>query len=75
MSEVLGVNPLSAGWRATASEPLETALASLVDALITDRNDARQAKDFTRADRIRDELAAAGISIEDSPTGSQWSLQ
>ncbi|TAL44346.1 MAG: cysteine--tRNA ligase [Salinibacterium sp.] len=75
MTEVLGVNPLSPQWKAGASEPLDRALASLVEALIADRNEARQSKDFARADRIRDELAAAGISIEDSPTGSQWSLQ
>lgn len=75
MSEVLGINPLSPGWRSGTSEPAERALASLVASLITDRDTARSAKNFAVADRIRDELATAGISIEDGPTGSHWSLQ
>ena len=75
MTEVLGINPLSPQWRVAASEPAQRALTSLIESLIADRNAARAAKDFTVADRIRDELAAAGISIEDGPTGSHWSLQ
>ncbi len=75
MTEVLGINPLSPSWRASASEPAERALASLVESLIADRNAARAAKDFTTADRIRDELGLAGISIEDGPSGSHWELQ
>ena len=74
MAEVLGMNPLNPQWSAAGAEPAERALASLVESLIADRNAARAAKDFTAADRIRDELAAAGISIEDGPTGSHWSL-
>ncbi len=74
MVEVLGINPLDATWRAGASEPSMRALGSLVESLIADRDAARAAKDFTAADRIRDELAAAGISVEDGPTGSHWSF-
>ncbi len=74
MVEVLGINPLSPQWRAESSEPTEQALKSLVESLIADRNSARQTKDFSTADRIRDELSAAGISVEDTPTGSHWSL-
>jgi cysteinyl-tRNA synthetase len=75
MTEVLGINPLSAQWRAAASGATERALASLIETLIADRNAARAAKDFSAADRIRDELAAAGISVEDGPTGSHWSIE
>jgi len=74
MTEILGINPLSPMWRADASAPAERALASLVDTLIADRNAARSAKDFATADRIRDELAAAGISVEDGAGATQWSL-
>jgi len=74
MVEVLGINPGSAQWAAAASEPTERALGSLVESLIADRNAARAAKDFATADRIRDELAAAGITIEDGAAESHWSV-
>ena len=73
MSEVLGINPLSPQWKAD-SAPADRALGQLVEMLIADRNAARAAKDFAAADRIRDELAAAGIAVEDGPTGSHWSI-
>ncbi|MBC7590401.1 MAG: cysteine--tRNA ligase [Salinibacterium sp.] len=74
MSEVLGINPLSPQWRDDRATPSERALTSLVETLIADRNAARAAKDFAAADRIRDELAAAGIAVEDGATGSHWSI-
>ncbi len=43
-----------------------------IDALVQGRNDARAAKDFARADSIRDELSARGITIQDSATGTLW---
>ena len=75
MTEVLGINPLSPEWQSQTSAPAERALATLVEGLIEQRNAARAAKDFGTADRIRDELAQSGVTVEDGPTGSHWSLQ
>jgi cysteinyl-tRNA synthetase len=42
--------------------------------MLTQRADARAAKDWAAADRIRDAIAAAGIALEDGPDGTHWSL-
>ncbi|WP_290648040.1 cysteine--tRNA ligase [Aquisalimonas sp.] len=46
--------------------------AAAIDALLEQRQAARRAKDFATADRIRDDLQARGIVIEDSTGGSTW---
>ena len=43
-----------------------------VEALIQARQDAKKAKNFAEADRIRDELKAAGIELTDIPHGAKW---
>jgi cysteinyl-tRNA synthetase len=45
-----------------------------VDTLIGARNAARKAKDFKKADEIRDELASMGVVIKDGPQGTTWEL-
>jgi cysteinyl-tRNA synthetase len=43
-----------------------------IDALVRERDAARAARDFARADAVRDELAAQGIKLEDTPGGTIW---
>lgn len=46
--------------------------AEEIESLISERNEARAAKDFAKADQIRDQLASAGITIEDGADGTRW---
>ena len=44
-----------------------------IDALVRQRTEAKKAKNWAEADRIRDELKARGITITDTPQGTKWS--
>ena len=67
MLEVLGL---------TVDEAVEVdeELAARVGSLIEQRRAARDNKDFALADQIRDELQQMGVTIEDTPTQTTWSL-
>ncbi|MDT8444155.1 MAG: cysteine--tRNA ligase [Desulfuromonadales bacterium] len=73
---ILGSNP--AAWLArSAREGLADAGLSgaKIEALIAERREARARRDFARADRIRDELAAKGVLLLDSPEGTTWKVK
>lgn len=43
-----------------------------IEELIEKRNEAKKAKDFETADKVRDELTALNISVMDTPNGVVW---
>ena len=43
-----------------------------IQRLVDERITAKQARDFARADAIRDRLAADGVQLEDTPQGVRW---
>ena len=43
-----------------------------IEALIQRRNDARDNKDWAEADRVRDQLQALGVVLEDGAGGTSW---
>jgi cysteinyl-tRNA synthetase len=52
-------------------EPDDEPVDSRAEALLWERQEARQRRDFARADAIRDELSQMGYTVEDSPQGSR----
>ena len=64
LDSVVGLLPAEeAGGDAEADE---------IEKLIAERDEARKNRDFARSDEIRDDLAARGIILEDTPDGTKW---
>ncbi len=78
MLDVLGLDPFDEHWAGSASSSRERRLGSALDVLVSTllerRTEARASRDFATADAIRDQLSAAGIDLEDTPQGPQWTL-
>jgi len=72
--QVLCLNLLQAAEELRSKEAAEAAASSdpEIDALVLARTEAKNAKNFAEADRIRDELKSRGIEIIDTPQGSKW---
>lgn len=51
------------------------AVAPWVEALLSERAEARQGRRFSDADRIRGHLEAAGVEVRDTPAGTEWDLR
>jgi cysteinyl-tRNA synthetase len=76
MTAILGVDPLDEKWAESgASRAPTTALTVLVEHLLEQRQQARAARDFAAADELRDRLLAAGIAVEDTSDGPQWTIK
>ncbi|MGA8851783.1 MAG: cysteine--tRNA ligase [Aeromicrobium sp.] len=76
MLDVLGLDPLSPTWATSGTSAGEhEAIDALVAGLVEQRQQARADQDFATADRVRDQLTAAGIEVEDTPQGPRWSLR
>ncbi len=58
-----------------AAKPGATVDEKIIDTLIAARNKARADRDFTEADRIRDQLDAMGVVLKDGPDGTTWELK
>jgi len=76
MLTVLGLDPLTGPW-ATAgrNDDLHGVVDALVRVALTQRQAARERKDYQAADSIREDLRAAGVLIEDTTAGPRWELK
>jgi cysteinyl-tRNA synthetase len=71
--EILGCDPFDPIFADSNSSKTEI-LDGLISLALAQRNAARARKDFAASDEIRDSLTALGITIEDTPTGSRWTV-
>jgi cysteinyl-tRNA synthetase len=81
MDSVLSLDVIKGGFEAlAATAPADSAAdshagdpeAAEIDALVAERTAAKKAKDFAKADEIRNLLSARGVIIIDTPNGPTW---
>ena len=71
---VLSLNLLEAAQTLAKKQAEEEAASAdpEIDAMVAARTEAKKAKNWAEADRIRDELKARGLEIIDTPQGAKW---
>ena len=75
MLDVLGLDPADPAWADRGSDDrLTEVVDALVRGLLEERAAARDAKDWARADAIRDQIKSAGLEVEDTSTGPRWTI-
>ncbi|MEN2740330.1 cysteine--tRNA ligase [Microbacterium sp. X-17] len=74
MTGVLGIDPSDSLWRSADGGPAASALDALLRTMIAQRAEARAAKDWAAADRVRHAIAEAGITLEDTADGTHWTI-
>jgi cysteinyl-tRNA synthetase len=74
--EILGCDPFDPIFADSNSSKFSKTeiMDGLISLALAQRNAARARKDFAASDEIRDSLTALGITIEDTPTGSRWTV-
>ncbi len=70
---ILGCDPFDPVF-ASGTSAKRDLLDGLISLALEQRTAARARKDFAASDEIRDSLTALGITIEDTPTGSRWTV-
>jgi cysteinyl-tRNA synthetase len=53
---------------------IEPEVRERIESLVAQRGEARRRRDFSGADRLRDELQRMGVVLEDTPDGTSWTL-
>ncbi|MEH6467333.1 MAG: cysteine--tRNA ligase [Porticoccus sp.] len=70
--DILGTDPEAFMQGSSLIDSGNNLEAEHIEALIADRVAAKKARDFSRADEIRDELLSQGVVLEDSREGTTW---
>ena len=73
---ILGCDPFDVAFNSSSGgKDLSEVLDGVIQLALSQRQAARDRKDFAASDSIRDGLAALGISIEDTPQGQRWTIK
>jgi len=73
MLRILGLAPDA--WAQQGASDLKPVVDDLVALVLEQRTAARERKDYAASDSIRDQLTAAGVTIEDTPNGPRWTIK
>ena len=74
MLGVLGLDPLDPQWTVAGTDDLRSTVDNLVALALEQRQLARDRRDWSAADAVRDQLKHAGVIVEDTPQGPRWSV-